>query len=467
MNTGFSGREARPAPAVWAVGALTRAVADTLEARFNPVAVRGEVSGFTRASSGHCYFALKDDAGQLRCAMFRRAAGLLDFAPREGDLVEVRGRLTVYGPRGDLQLVVEAMARAGQGALFEQFLRLKAQLEAEGLFDAERKRPPPALPRGIGLVTSLGAAALRDVLTALARRVPHIPVLLAPAPVQGAGAPAALVEALSKLYLLAQSPRRETADLAQNLPPIDVILLVRGGGSIEDLWAFNDEALARTIAASPVPVISGVGHETDFSIADFVADLRAPTPTAAAELVSAPRDQALRELQAQHERLQRALRRRLDGEAQRLDGLHGRLARPADAVAAERLRLQRLDARLNHARALRLERERARLARLAERLPRTVPAPIAAERVRLAHLADRLPTAFARQLGAAHERLERAALRLSLLDPQLVLERGYAWLEDADGRPVTRAAQTTPGQALAATLADGKVDLTVAPPGSR
>ena len=462
MNTGFSGREARPAPAVWAVGALTRAVADTLEARFNPVAVRGEVSGFTRASSGHCYFALKDDAGQLRCAMFRRAAGLLDFAPREGDLVEVRGRLTVYGPRGDLQLVVEAMARAGQGALFEQFLRLKAQLEAEGLFDAERKRPPPALPRGIGLVTSLGAAALRDVLTALARRVPHIPVLLAPAPVQGAGAPAALVEALSKLYLLAQSPRRETADLAQNLPPIDVILLVRGGGSIEDLWAFNDERLARTLAASPVPVISGIGHETDFTIADFVADLRAPTPTAAAELVSVPRAQWLADLDAQAERLARALGRRLDTEAQRLDGLAGRLGRPSAAVAAEWRRLDRQAQRLRHALQLRLEREQGRLVRADERLPRAAQPALAAERQRLARLTERLPQALARQRESAQERLARAALRLDALDPRRVLERGYAWLADTRGRPLTRAAEAEPGQALTATLADGKVDLTVA-----
>ena len=251
MNTGFEGAAPALTPRVWAVGALTRAVADSLDARFNPVAVRGEVSGFTRAASGHCYFALKDDQGQLRCAMFRRAAGLLDFAPREGDMVQVRGRLTVYEPRGDLQLVVESMARAGQGALFEQFLRLKARLEAEGLFQAERKRALPALPRGIGLVTSLGAAALHDVLTQLRRRVPHIPVLLAPAAVQGAGAPAELRSALQKLYLRALDGQALEADLAHKsgAPPIDVILLVRGGGSIEDLWAFNDEHLARTIAA--------------------------------------------------------------------------------------------------------------------------------------------------------------------------------------------------------------------------
>jgi exodeoxyribonuclease VII large subunit len=194
-------------PRIWQVGALCRAIADALEARFNPVAVRGEVSGFSRASSGHCYFSLKDESGQIRCAMFRRAASSLDFAPRDGELVEVRGRLGVYEPRGDLQLIVESMSRAGQGAWFEQFLKLKAKLDAEGLFDAARKRSLPIMPRGIGLVTSLGAAALHDVMTALQRRVPHIPVVLAPASVQGNSAPAELVQALSNLYLLTQQGR--------------------------------------------------------------------------------------------------------------------------------------------------------------------------------------------------------------------------------------------------------------------
>ena len=452
MNTGFASAEPAWAPRVWQVGALTRAVAQALETRFNPVAVRGEVSGFTRAASGHCYFALKDASGQLRCAMFRRAASLLDFVPAEGDQVELRGRLSVYEPRGELQLVVESMARAGQGALFEQFLRLKARLEAEGLFEAARKRPLPEPPRGIGVVTSLGAAALRDVLHALARRVPHVPVLLAPAAVQGAGAPAELQRALQRLY-------RHAAELAE--PSVDLILLVRGGGSIEDLWAFNDEQLARSIAASPVPVVSGVGHETDFTIADFVADLRAPTPTAAAELASAPRLQWLAAAEARHERLQRALRRRLDAEAQRIDWMAGRLGRPSAALAGERLRLDRAAQRLRHALALRLERERARLSRQVERLPRTAPPLLAAERQRLTGLAERLPVALARQCEAAQQRLARAALRLDALDPQRVLERGYAWLEDAQGRPVTQAAQTHPGQPLAATLADGKVDLRV------
>ena len=459
-------------PRIWPVGALTRAIADALEARFNPVAVRGEVSGITRAASGHCYFSLKDEAGQLRCAMFRRAAGLLNFSPREGDQVEVRGRVAVYEPRGDLQLVVESLQRAGQGALFEQFLRLKAQLEAEGLFDAERKRPLPPQPRGIGLVTSLGAAALHDVLTALARRVPHIPVLIAPAAVQGAGAPEELRRALSKLYLLAQDGRAPEADLPSNSEPepgrnagagtpIDVILLVRGGGSIEDLWAFNDERLARTIAASPVPLVSGVGHETDFTIADFVADLRAPTPTAAAELVSAPRAQLLTELDVQAQRLARALRRRLDAEGQRLDWMAARLSRPSDAVAGERLRLGRQAQRLRHALVLRLERDGARLTQLRDRLPRPLRPRLQAEQAQLARLGDRLHAAVAQQGAAAHEKLARAALRLAALDPQRVLERGYAWLEDADGHAVTQAAATAPGQALTATLADGKVDLQV------
>jgi exodeoxyribonuclease VII large subunit len=427
---------------VWPVGALARAAADALEARFNPVTVRGEVAGVTRAASGHCYFALKDSNGQLRCAMFRRAAALLDFAPREGDQVELQGRLTVYEPRGDLQLVVESLARAGQGALFEQFLRLKARLQAEGLFDAERKRPLPAMPRGIGLVTSPGAAALHDVLTALARRAPHIPALLAPAAGQGAGAPMELCAALQKLYLLAQTGQALEADFVQKngVPPIDVILLVRGGGSIEDLWAFNDEQLARVIAASPVPVVSGVGHETDFTIADFVADLRAPTPTAAAELVSPPRAQALADLDARAARLTHALRRRLDAEAQRIDRLAARLGRPAAALADERARLERDAARLRHALALRLERERARQGRLAERLP----------------------AALTRQRETARERLHRAELRLSALDPRRVLERGYAWLESAGGQPLTRAAQVQAGQAVAATLPDGQIDTTVA-----
>jgi len=336
--------EATAAPRVWAVGALVRAVADALQARFNPVSVSGEITGFSRAASGHCYFSLKDEAGQIRCAMFRRAAALMDFQPKEGDLVQLIGRISIYEPRGDLQLIVESMQRAGQGLWFEQFLRLKAKLEAEGLFDPARKRGIPLAPRGIGLVTSHGAAALQDVATALARRAPHIPVWFAPASVQGDGAPGELIEALQKLYQHTHISQGIQADFAQKHGVIDVILLVRGGGSIEDLWAFNNEALARTIAQSPVPLICGVGHETDFSIADFVADLRAPTPTAAAELCAADRSTWFGAADLLQSRLQRALQAALDAQAQRLDLAAARLGRPSDAVAQQRLHLQHLSA---------------------------------------------------------------------------------------------------------------------------
>lgn len=418
------------APRVWQVGALCRAIAEALDARFNPVAVRGEVSGFSRASSGHCYFSLKDGQGQIRCAMFRRAASLLDFAPRDGDMVEVQGRLGVYEPRGDLQLIVESLARAGQGALFEQFQRLKAQLEAEGLFDAARKRTLPVLPRGIGLVTSLGAAALHDVVTALRRRAPHVPVVLAPAAVQGAQAPAELVRALQSLYRLAAAGQ------------LDVILLVRGGGSLEDLWAFNDEQLARTIVQSPVPLVCGVGHETDFTIADFCADLRAPTPTAAAELAALPQQDWLGGLDLVRQRLRDGLERRLDTASQRLDIVAGRLGRPSARVAGQHLRMARAAHRLRHAVLSRLQQGRAQLE----------AAGVARD------------MALRQRLARAQDRLERVRLKLELTDPKLVLRRGYVLLSDLQGHAVTSARQTHVGQALRASLADGEVDLTVSPP---
>jgi exodeoxyribonuclease VII large subunit len=416
-------------PRIWQVGALCRAIADALDARFNPVAVRGEVSGFSRAASGHCYFSLKDGDGQIRCAMFRRAAGLLDFSPRDGDSVEVLGRLDVYGPRGDLQLIVESLTRAGQGALFEQFLRLKARLEAEGLFDAGRKRDLPAMPRGIGLVTSLGAAALHDVVTCLTRRVPHIPVVLAPAAVQGGQAPGDLVKALEGLYALAAAGS------------IDVILLVRGGGSIEDLWSFNEEALARTVVRSPVPVVCGVGHETDFTIADFVADLRAPTPTAAAELAATARSEWLAELDQDEARLRSVAVRRLDLESQRIDMAASRLGRPSARIGGQQLRLSGAAHRLRYAVAGRLQSAQAALP--------------------LAQAA--LAASLANRLQRSRDGLDRQRMRLDLLDPRLVLQRGYALLTDLDGTAITSAAQTRAGQALRATLADGEVDLTVAP----
>ena len=413
---------------IWPVGSLLRAIADSLEARFNPVAVQGELTGFSRASSGHCYFSLKDAQGQVRCAMFRRAAGLLDFSPRDGQLVELRGRLGVYEPRGELQLVVESMRQAGQGSLFEQFLQLKARLEAEGLFESARKRPLPLMPRAIGVVTSLGAAALHDVVTALQRRAPHIPVVIYPASVQGAQAAGELRDALRKA-----GGRREQDQ-------VDVLLLVRGGGAMEDLWAFNDEALARAIIESPVPVVCGVGHETDFTIADFCADVRAPTPTAAAELCAQPQASLLIALDLVLSRLQNGVERQLQSHNQRLDRAALRVSQPSHLVT----------------------RQQARLAGLAQNLRHSIRASLLHKQARLDALEAGFPREIHANLQRSRQQLQSATLRLELLDPKLVLQRGYAWLSDLQGQPITAATMTHIGQPLRATLADGQVDLTVA-----
>lgn len=441
-------------PRAWTVSALCRAMADTLDAQFNPVTVRGELTGFSRAASGHCYFTIKDDTGQIRCAMFRRAASMMDFVPRDGELVELRGRLGVYEARGDLQLIVESMERAGQGALFEQFVRLKARLEAEGLFDPAHKRALPAQPRAIGVVTSLGAAAWHDVMTALQRRVPHIPVVLAPALVQGAGAAATLAQALQSLYAL-------TAEDNPLCPPVDVVLLVRGGGSMEDLWSFNDEHLARVIAQSPVPLVCGVGHETDFTIADFVADVRAPTPTAAAEMAATDRAVGLEALTVLAHRLGRGLLRQQDRQAQRLDAVAARwglgLARQQER---QQQRLDAVAARLSRPQAL-LGQHSQWLDRLASRLHSGVQAQLTGKSHLLERLNDRLRFNRDQQVPQRAQRLERAALRLASVDPRQVLQRGYAWLSDEGGQALTQAAQFQPGQAVRATLADGDVPLTV------
>jgi exodeoxyribonuclease VII large subunit len=385
----------------WRVGALCLAISDQLQARFNPVIVRGEISGFTRAASGHCYFTLKDTEGQLRTAMFKRATVSLNFNPLDGQQVEVTGRLGVYEQRGELQLVAESMSRVGQGTLMEAFMRLKAKLDAEGLFDPERKRLLTQHPRGIGVVTSEGAAAWQDVTTALKRRVPHIPVVLTPALVQGSGAPAELIAALRSLYKLVDEGRAQ----------LDVILLVRGGGSLEDLWAFNDEQLAYTIAQSPVPVVCGVGHETDFSIADFVADLRAPTPTAAAELCAEPALQALSRLALQAEALQSASQRGLERRGQILDVLARRLMQPSDQLRVQEDRIA------------------------------------AAARLMQQGLRNKL-------LSGQHQ-LAQCHVRLGLLHPQKVLDRGFAWVSDEAGNVVVDAKALAIGQVLSVHLAKG------------
>ncbi len=412
---------------VWGVAALLAAVSDSLAARFSSVVVSGEISGFTRAASGHCYFNLKDAQGQsaaMRCAMFRRAAGLLDFSPRDGQLVELRGRVAVYEPRGELQFVVEGMRQAGAGALYEQFLRLKARLESLGYFDASRKKPLPRFPLNLGVITSTAGAALHDVLTALARRAPHVGVVVYPSLVQGADAPAALVRAL---------------EIANERQEVDALLLVRGGGSLEDLWAFNDERLVLAIAASELPVISGVGHETDITLADLVADLRAPTPTAAAELAAPERQQHLDALDAIENHLARRVEQRLDQAAQRLDRAALRLSRPSDLLA----------------------RQRRRLDLLAQRVGQFLPRWTQMQSQRLDTLAARRERAAPQALREQAHRLQSLHARLSALDPQRVLERGYAWLDDGQGRALTSVTQLAAGQDLRAVLADGEASLQV------
>lgn len=414
---------ARPERMVWSVAGLVHAVSDALAARFASCTVRGEVSGFSRAGSGHCYLSLKDadgGAGLLRCAMFRRAASLLDFAPADGQLVEVRGRLAVYEPRGELQFVIEAMQRAGAGALFEQFQKLRARLEAEGLFDAERKRELPRFPRRIGVVTSLGAAALHDVLTCFARRAPHVEVVVYPSLVQGNEAPKALVDALQ-----AADRRRE----------VDLLILCRGGGSLEDLWAFNDERVVRAIVACGLPVLCGVGHETDVTLADLAADVRAPTPTAAAEMASPTQEEGLALLAAVARVMQRRVHQVLDTEAQRLDRATLRLRRPADVVRRQAERVALLRQRLQARAARHVPQQRQACSESQRRLSRSVTVALASHRQRLASL----------------------QARLAALDPRQVLARGYAWLSDEQGHALTSVDDLTAGKTVTAELADGQV----------
>ncbi|TAL92019.1 MAG: exodeoxyribonuclease VII large subunit [Paraburkholderia sp.] len=426
------------------VSALNRAIGTMLERSFPLVWVAGEVSNFTRAASGHWYFSIKDAQAQMRCVMFRGRAQHAEFTPREGDRIEVRALVTMYEPRGELQLNVEAVRRTGQGRLYEAFLKLKAQLEAEGLFAPERKRALPPHPRAIGIVTSLQAAALRDVLTTLQRRAPHIPVIVYPAPVQGAGVSAKLAAMV------------ETANARRE---VDVLIVCRGGGSIEDLWAFNEEVLARAIAESAVPVVSGVGHETDFTIADFAADVRAPTPTGAAELVSPQRALLLRDLDHRHATLARGFGRMMERRAQQLDWLARRLVSPAERLARQRMHLHQLSVRLASAGARPVRDARGRFSLLQMRWQRWRP-DLAAHHAKVTGLAERLERAQQRLHERQSARVATLGARLEVLSPQRTLERGYAALLDAqNGRALRAPAALKPGRRLVVHLAEGSADI--------
>jgi exodeoxyribonuclease VII large subunit len=413
-------------PRLWSVSSLVLALGDALQSRFGLLGVQGEISGFTRAASGHCYFSLKDEQGSalLRCAMFKRSAMGLNFTPIDGQRVELRARVSVYEPRGELQLVVEAMRRAGQGVLMEQFLRLKAQLEAEGLFRADRKRAWPGWIKRLGLVTSLEAAALHDVLASVRRRAPHVEVVIYPALVQGPQAPVSLVAAL-------QSAAARTE--------VDALLLCRGGGSLEDLWAFNDPRVVRALVACPMPVASGIGHDTDVSLCDFAADLHAPTPTAAAEMAVRAQEDLQAALADRAQALRRRVAQGLEGAAQRLDRLALRLVRPAQALSRQRQAWAVLERRLH--------------------------AALAGAHVRRAHALqarhERLARAVGQQLGLRRQALQLQGSRLEALNPRRVLERGFAWLSQEDGQALSRVGQLQTGQAVWAELADGRANLLV------
>ena len=384
---------------ILSVSELLRSVRDTLERRFPLLWVRGEISNVSRPPSGHCYFTLKDGSAQVDCVMFRSRLAGLGWDLREGAQVEARALVTLYEPRGRFQLTVEGMRLAGKGELYERFLRLKEKLEREGLFDSAAKRPPPEYPRAIGVVTSLQAAALRDVLTTLARRNRALPVIVYPVPVQGDGAAARIAAMLRTANARAEC---------------DVLLLVRGGGSIEDLWPFNEEAVARAIRASNIPVVSGVGHETDFTIADFAADRRAPTPTAAAELVSPAREELLARVAECARCLSREARRQVEYAMQAVDALARRLVHPA-----ERLRsYQQL----------------------------------------VAQLRARLSFGLSHNLRGFAGRVERLQVALAGLNPQAVLGRGYSITQDAEGHVVSDAAAVREGDRLRTTLARGSLE---------
>ena len=390
------------APHIMSVSELNRLARDVLEQSFPLFWVSGEISNLTRAASGHWYFSLKDASAQVSCVMFRGRNSYLDWTPKEGDKVEARALVTLYEARGSFQLTIEFLQRAGAGALFEAFEKLKAKLQQEGLFDAAFKKAIPAHPKQIGVVTSPDAAALHDVLTTLKRRMPNIPVIIYPTPVQGKGAATQIAQAIHSAH-----ERNEC----------DVLIICRGGGSMEDLWQFNEEVVARAIADCPIPTVSGVGHETDFTICDFVADTRAATPTAAAELVSPSRENLLNKLQQRRDQLTRASQYVLQQRSQLLDYLARRLISPTQQLAQQQEKIAQMQRRLDLSIQQQLQRQQKNLVQLAQNL---------------------------------HH-----------LNPQAVLSRGYAFAQNKNGVIITDSAQIKAGDDIQLTLAVGGAEATV------
>ncbi len=432
------------APAI-TISELNRRARALLEQAFPLLWITGEISNLTRASSGHWYFSLKDDKAQVRCVMFRHKNQHLEFVPANGVQVEARGLVSLYEPRGDFQVTVETMRRSGLGALFEAFENLKRKLEREGLFATARKRPLPAFPRQVGVVTSPAGAVLHDVLTTLRRRWPALPVVIYPTPVQGEGAAQKIAEAI------------ETAGRRQEC---DVLILARGGGSIEDLWPFNEEVVARALFGCAVPVVSGVGHETDFTIADFVADQRAPTPTAAAEMVSPNRAAIAPHVAALSERLRRAGARTVETRMQHLDHLLRRLVHPGQRLTNQAGHLAHLGQRLKSAFHRRLDERRFHVDRSESRLVRRRP-NVTVLGQPLVTLRHRLHSALTQRLEMHAAVLGRLEGNLGHLNPQGVLDRGYAIVQAQDAQIIRDSRQVRTGDSLKITLARGEMEARV------
>ncbi len=424
---------------VLAVSELARAISKLLESQVPLLWVRGEISNLVKAASGHWYFALKDEQAQVRCVMFRHKNQLLDAPVSNGLRVEVLATATLYEARGDFQLTVEQMRPAGLGVLYEQFARLKQKLEQEGLFASERKRALPVFPRRIGIVTSPQAAALRDVLTTLKNRLPGVPVVLYPAPVQGAGSAEKIAAAIT---------------IANQRAECEVLILCRGGGSIEDLWAFNEEVVARAIAASIIPVISGVGHETDFTIADFVADERAATPTAAAQRAVPDSRALLQNLRDIAQHLLRAQRNRLQNAMQAVDYMQRRLVHPAQQLQRQAQQLNQLQQRMQRGFAHHRQQQIWRYRSVALRLD-NAGSNFARLQDRQTQLAQRLVKAMRNTQNVRQSWLDNVTQQLHLLSPQQVLARGYSLVQDANGNVVSDAAKLHSGAELRVTFAQG------------
>ncbi|MFV8571182.1 exodeoxyribonuclease VII large subunit [Marinobacter sp. SBS5] len=434
-------------PHALSVSELNRQVRRLLETSFMQAWVEGEISGLSRPSSGHWYFSLKDQNCQIRCAMFRGANQRIRTLPREGDQIRIRGKVTLYENRGDFQIIVEHLEPAGLGALQQAFEALKAKLQAEGLFEPTRKKTLPATPRHIGVVTSPTGAAIHDILTVLARRCPAIPVTLYPTAVQGKAATSEIVNAIAR---------------AQQHNVADVLIIGRGGGSLEDLWCFNEEAVARAIANCPIPTVSAVGHEVDVTIADFVADLRAPTPSAAAEKISPDQQDWLRRLNDQQVRLGHSAQRLFKRLENQLGHLSARLRDPRRELQDKAQRMDELDMRLNKAMRQKLEQQSLATSHFALRLETQSPRKlITSTSEQLARLNERMQAAIQHNLRKQQDKLQLQAQTLNVVSPLATLGRGYAIVKNEAGDIVRDASQLSKGQTIQAQLGQGHISATV------